>query len=157
MTTGPDERIRIELNDKTVVIGVFCGTLAGALFGSMVTATPMMANLGALFGEGPNVGWGVHLTASGLFGLLYAVVASISAVSRYASNVLTGTLVAAIYGIALWLVGGSLVVPAVFGGSVAYEIDGLSFLGHLIYGGLLGASFATALHSSVPILPTTRD
>jgi hypothetical protein len=153
MTRGSDDRVRIEPNGRTVVIGFFCGTLAGALFGSMLTATPMMTNLGGLFGEGPNVGWAIHLMASGLFGVGYAAVVAVGPFERYSGSVLTGTLLAAVYAIALWLVGGSLVVPAVFGGSVAYEIDGLSFLGHLVYGGLLGASFATALHASVPVLP----
>lgn len=148
----------IEINAETIIVGFFCGTLAGALFGSIMTATPMMANIGALFGEGPNIGWGVHIIASAVFGVLYAAIAALGVFERYASNVLTGTLLAAIYGIALWLVGGSIVIPAVFDGATVFAVDGLSFLGFLIYGGLLGAGFATALHASVPMLPgSTTD
>lgn len=146
----------VELGMENLIIGFFCGTLAGALFGSMMAATPMMANIGALLGEGPNVGWGLHIVASAVFGSVYAVIASIGAFERYASSILTGTLMAAIYGIALWLVGGSLLIPAVFDGAVVFEVDGLSFLGFLIYGGLIGAGFATALHASVPLLPTSK-
>lgn len=142
------------MDRETFFVGFFCGTLAGALFGSMMSATPMMANIGALLGEGVNVGWGLHLVFSAIFGVIYGIIVSINVFSRFGSSVVSGTILAAVYGIALWLIGSTLVMPLVLEGAVVFDIDGMSFLGHLIYGGLLGAGFATALHASAPMFPS---
>lgn len=136
--------------------GVLGGLIAGLVFGVMMHMTivttpagdrvPMMAMIAQTIGS-PSlaVGWIFHLFNSALFGAIFGLLVGLRTMVSTASAVGVG----AAYGIALWIVGGLILMPLMLGMaafaplimSVLHFAAAVSFIGHLVYGVILGALF----------------
>lgn len=106
-----------------------------------------MATIGALYGF-PNAvaGWIAHLVHSAIFGAVYAAVVSHSALAPWGHKELAGLAMGAAYGVSLWLVAASFIMPmwlnAVgFFSAPVPAFNPLLLLGHLIYGLVLGMTY----------------
>ncbi|WP_436344907.1 hypothetical protein [Natronorubrum sp. FCH18a] len=149
-------------------IGIWGGGFTGGLVGGI--AMGLVLHLGAnqielLGGLVPGtgtavaVGWTVHLLLSVVFGLLFAAIASSSTVQQLLVTFTDYVVVGLLFGAVLGLFAGGVLFPVAMQGAgvatlplpflpvpgVAAElISALLFaLGHLVYGLLLGAVFAT--------------
>lgn len=127
-------------------IGGVAGFLAGALFGAMMAHTPMMENVAALIGlADPAAGWIIHLVIAIIFALIYVGIVSFEQVSPYANRPSVGSVVGAVYGIVLWIVGATIIMPLWLTGSLVIDPNWMSFVGHIIYGGVLGVLYPILL------------
>jgi uncharacterized membrane protein YagU involved in acid resistance len=141
---------------RRIIIGVVAGVLGGLLFGimmQMMTAptpdgarVPMMTMVAMVVrSESIAVGWLYHLFNSavigGLFGLLFG-----SRVRSIGSGLGWG----ALWGIVWWVLGGLILMPLLLG-MAAFAPLALapmrmvavgSLAGHLVYGLVLGATYA---------------
>ena len=129
------------------VVGTLVMTAVGVWFAPMM-GIPRMNPAEMLAGQmGGNIGlgWAAHLMVGVILAVGYAIV-SPSLVGPPAVR-------AAIYGIAPWLLAQVAVMPMmgapVFSGSVVLAMG--SFLGHLIYGVVVGAVYGLQT-SSLPLL-----
>ncbi|GAB3189851.1 hypothetical protein [Nesterenkonia suensis] len=115
---------------RRAVHGSFGGLAGGVVFGVMMAMMGMLPMVGALVGvESATVGGLVHLGISLIFGVAFGVVISSA---RPAPLLLLG----AGYGVALWVVGALLIMPAMLGMPVLM-INAMtlqSLFGHLIFG-----------------------
>ncbi|WP_225741208.1 DUF6789 family protein [Halorussus halophilus] len=84
-----------------------------------------------------------------VFGLVYAAVVGVPSLSQYATKETTGAALGAAYGVVLWFVAAGFVMP-IWLDAVGFSnpppvpnLSAMSLVGHLVYGVLLGALFAT--------------
>lgn len=149
------------MRSKTVV-GAIAGLIAGAVFGIMMQVmtaptpdggrVPMMTMVAMVVGsESIVVGWLYHLFNSafigGLFGLLLG-----DRVHGYASGLGLG----AIYGVAWWVLGALVLMPAMLGmGPFApLLVEPMrpvalgSLVGHVVFGLILGGAFVALYHDA---------
>lgn len=128
------------------------GVVAGVAFGLLIQfVVGSMTTVGALFGmPGLVTGWIAHLAFSIGFGLVFAGVVELDPLERYAHRWTTGIGLGIIYGAGLWLVNLAFIWP-VWLNAVGFPPGGtmpVPFLqprplvGHLVYGGILGAGYA---------------
>ena len=134
--------------------GALAGLVAGAAMGLMLTAMmrPVIAvAIPALYGlTGLATGWVAHLVHGAVFGVLFAAVATRPAVASWTETPGRGVAAGAAYGVAVWLVAAALVMP-VWLAAVGFpnapplpNVDPQSLVGHVVYGAVLGAAFASA-------------
>lgn len=131
--------------------GAIGGLVGGVVFGALMqmqmpmimeTAIPAMYGL-----EGLTSGWVLHLFHSVVFGLLYAAVARTDAIAPYAGRVATGAGVGVAYGLVVWVVAASVVMPAWVGAMTPMsppvpDFNPMSAVGHAVFGIVLGALYA---------------
>jgi hypothetical protein len=119
--------------------GIIGGLVGGVAFGvlmQMMDMIPMVAML--VGGEAEVVGWLVHLAIAAFIGATLAVL-----FGRYATGVGVSTAVGVGYGVAWWVLGALILMPARLGMEV-FTLSTMawqSLLGHVIYGLLLGAVY----------------
>jgi len=108
--------------------------------------------VGALYGwENVAVGWMGHLFHSVVFGLIFAGIISIGPLKEYGVKFPTNLGVGAAYGLGLWVFGGVIAVPLwLQSAGVGYapavpDVDPVSLLAHVIYGGVLGVVYPISL------------
>ena len=131
------------------IAGAVAGLAAGVVFGlylqfvvDLLPATGEVAGVEALATD-----WAVHLLHSVVFALVYAGIASWPRVAEYADRAATGAVLGAGYGAAVWLVA---VGVALAFWTVANAVWVLpiptpnldSLAGHVLYGVVLGVTFA---------------
>ncbi|MFC5971984.1 histidine kinase [Halomarina salina] len=127
------------------------GILAGVAMGVvMAFAMPEMLDeaIPALYGqEGALVGVTAHLAHAAVFGLLFAAIVRFGNLSRYTDDVTTSTALGLAYGLVLWILAASVVMPAwldamnVAGAPAIPTFDTMSLLGHAVFGVVLGALY----------------
>lgn len=126
---------------------VFAGLLAGLLYGILLDGMGMMKMIGALIGiSNVAVGWLVHLAVAVGFALVYAAVVAHSALGAWVHRPSTGWAIGALYGVVVWIVAGSFIMPAWLNavGATSTTVptfDGRLLAGHLVYGLTLGAAY----------------
>jgi len=141
--------------------GVVAGAMAGIIFGMiMVEWAPLapgrMMTLGHIVYGSPSVpaGWLFHLVLSGALGALFGWL-----IGGREYGLASGLGWGLVYGFALWIVGGLVVMP-LLGGLPAFatvvrpalrETAVVSLLGHLAYGAILGV--LVGIHSHIPLRP----
>ncbi|MFC8848512.1 MULTISPECIES: hypothetical protein [unclassified Micromonospora] len=125
-----------------LVAGVAGGLVGGVAFGVMMQAFGMLPMVAMLVGsESVAVGWLVHLANSALFGALFAVL-----IGRWAANLPAALGAGLAYGLAWWVLGALLIMPAWLGmNAMIFQLDTgawRSLAGHLVFGLLLGLVYA---------------
>ncbi len=133
------------MNTQNIRNGVIGGLVGGMVFGMMMAMMGMLPMVGKLVGV-PNAlaGWVVHLGISAAIGASFAVIFGRSVIS------IGGGLVrGALYGSVWWVLGPLTLMPLMLGmglganWNLAAATNFLpSLMGHMIFGAVLGASYA---------------
>ena len=121
---------------------VYGSLVGGVVFGIMMGMMGMLPMIGAMVGS-PSavVGFGVHLAISATIGIGFAFLVS---VLNHSGGVTAGLA----YGFAWWILGPLMLMPLFMGmglganwtlSAIAGAIP--SLIGHLVFGGLLGATY----------------
>ncbi|MEO6052277.1 MAG: hypothetical protein ABIP78_13235 [Pyrinomonadaceae bacterium] len=134
-----------------IVMGIIAGLIGGVVFGMMMQmmaapdGKPMMAMVAKVVrSDSFAVGWLYHLFNSavigGIFGWLFG-----NRIQGYG----TGLGIGALYGFIWWILGGLILMPLLLGMSafaplrmeMMRPVAMGSFVGHILYGLILGLSF----------------
>lgn len=133
------------MNSTRIVHGIYGGLAAGLVFGimmAMMGMLPMIAQMAS--SSSPAAGSGIHLIISAIIGAFFAVIVG----DRLRT---LGSLVSAglVYGLVWWVLGPLTLMPLMMGMGVGVNWTGAamsaampSLVGHLVYGGILGAVYA---------------
>ena len=133
------------MNVKDIRLGIYGGLAGGAVFGTMMAMMGMLPMIGKMAGL-PSAGFGflVHMGLSAFIGATYAALfgGSARSVGRGLSHGLS-------YGGAWWLLGPLTLMPLFMGMGLGVNWNAAaagkmlpSLVGHLIYGAILGVSYA---------------
>ena len=125
----------------SVAAGAAAGLVAGIPLGIIMQATDVMPMVADLISDpSTGLGWLVHLFNSALFGAIFGVLFS-RWIARPGAAIGLGLL----YGIAWWVLGALVIMPAWLGMSeMIFQLGAnqwWSLLGHLLYGLLLGTLY----------------
>ena len=133
-------------NKVNVGAGALGGIIGGVPFGmlmGMMGMLPMVAML--VKSESAVVGFVLHMVISTLTGIAFAYIfgAKISSIG-------SGTKSGLIYGVIWWFLGPLIVMPMMLGMGMMLSVEGMlnampSLMGHLIFGGILGAYYGYAV------------
>ncbi len=133
------------MNAKQIIYGLFGGLAGGLVFGAMMGMMGMLPMVGKLVGQ-PSAGIGfiVHLVNSAIIGAGFAFV-----LGRLVTSIGSGLRYGLLYGGAWWLLGPLTLMPLFMGMGLGVNwnltaaVNMLpSMMGHLIYGAILGLSYA---------------
>ncbi len=132
------QAIDIRTSTKSLLSrGVLGGLLGGAMFGALMQMMKMIPAVAMLVKSNSiSVGWTVHLGISIFFGIVFALLISVLPNLKF-----NGALLGAVYGMALWVVGSLVLMPARLHMPL-FDLNAMawkSLMGHMIYGGILGA------------------
>jgi len=129
--------------------GVIGGLGGGVVFGilmSMMMPDIIGGAIPGLYGfSGGVAGWTIHMAHSAVLGVVFA---GLVRVAPQYTNTLGKSLGAGIvYGIVLWAILGAVVMPLWVGAVLPANppvpnINPMSLMGHVVYGGLLGVLYA---------------
>ncbi len=123
-----------------LIAGVGGGLAGGVVFGVLMQAMGMLPMVAMLVGsESAAVGWLVHLAISAFIGGTYALI-----FARWADRLGAGAVLGIGYGLAWWILGPLLIMPAAMGMGV-FMVNAMalqSLLGHLLFGLVLGLGYA---------------
>lgn len=132
---------------RNVGIGALAGLVGGLAFGALMAMMNMLPMVGMLAGsESPLVGFGIHMLISAAIGASYGgLVSLIGLTPAYA--LAPGVGIGLGYGFVWWILGPLLIMPMMMGMGPQFEsaldqMNLMSLIGHLIYGALLGGTFA---------------
>ena len=128
--------------------GVAAGLVGGAVMGVMLTTvmTPVIeVAIPAMYGlSGGAAGWVLHMSHSAVLGVAFVGLANALGVSE---DLPRSAGLGVAYGVALWVILAALVMP-VWLGAVGFagapplpNFNPTSLVGHVVYGGVLGAVF----------------
>lgn len=140
------------------ISGVIGGLAGGVVMGVMLSMmmTPVIASaIPALWGlESIGAGWVIHLINSVIFGVIFAVLVTRTGLRRYESSVGRSTVLGLAYGAVIWIVAAGFVMP-IWLQAVGFPMvpplpnfDPMSLVGHLVFGGILGAVYPYVRRSS---------
>lgn len=129
---------------KSLQHGLYGSLIGGVIFGAMMGMMGMLPMIGAMAGsESAVLGFAVHLVISATIGVGF--VGLVTALGREHS---AGTAAGLAYGFAWWILGPLTLMPLLMGMGfgVNWTISAAaaaapSLVGHLIFGGVLGATF----------------
>ncbi len=133
------------MNTNGMKLGIYGGLAGGAVFGAMMGLMGMLPMIGKMAGH-PSAGFGfiVHMGISAFIGAVFGVLFDGSI-----RNVAGGLSRGLAYGGAWWLLGPLTFMPLFMGMGLGVNWNAAaaaqmlpSFIGHLIYGAILGASYA---------------
>jgi hypothetical protein len=146
-TTDATSLEAVQSLDEAWPAGVVAGVAGAAAMAVLLTAVAPPVIYGAIPGlyglSGPVAGWTVHLTHGGAFGVLFAAL-TLGAVSR------RGVLAIGFgFGVVLWFVGAGAIMPIWLqsvgfpgaGGLSLPNLEPVTLVGHLVWGGVTGALF----------------
>ena len=136
------------MNAKQISYGIYGGLAGGLVFGAMMGMMGMLPMVGKLIGQpSAGVGFIVHLVNSAIIGVGFAFM-----LGRRATSIASGLRYGLLYGGAWWLLGPLTLMPLFLGMGLGVNWNATaavnmlpSLVGHLIYGAILGLSYA-ALH-----------
>lgn len=129
--------------------GAVAGGIAGVLFAVVMGPAEFIPMVGALYGLEESLvgGWIFHLLHSLVFGVvLVALARVVGGLGRLIEDSPLGALLGAGYGIVVWLIFASFVMPAWMGGVTGMsppvpDWNALSFIGHIVYGATLSGLY----------------
>ena len=133
------------MNSKNIKLGVYGGLAGGAVFGAIMGMMGTLPMIGQMAGY-PSAAFGflVHMVISAVIGASFAILFGGSV--RSAAGGLSRGLA---FGGAWWLLGPLTLMPLFMGMGLGVNWNAAaasamipSLVGHLIYGGILGASYA---------------
>ena len=146
------------MNAKNLKWGVYGGVAGGVVFGAVMATTDMLPMIGKMVGY-PTAAAGavVHLVNSAVIGGAFAVV-----LGRFVRSVGSGIGAGILYGATWWVLGPLTLMPLFMGmglgvnWSAAAAVAMLPSLGgHLIYGTILGASYAKSRQRDTSLAAVT--
>lgn len=123
---------------------VYGSLVGGVVFGIMMGMMGMLPMIGAMVGSpSAAVGFGVHLVISAAIGIGFAFLVSLRGQKRTA-----GVTAGLVYGFAWWILGPLTLMPLLMGAGLgtSWTLSAIagavpSLFGHLVFGGLLGATY----------------
>lgn len=147
-TNTVTETTELDSTEK-ITAGVGGGLAGGVVFGAMMTmlmpdiiggAIPGMYGLGASLATG----WAIHLFHSAVLGAVFAGIVATKPAVVASTPRAVGVGVA--YGVVLWVVLATFVMPAWVGVMTPMSppvpsVNPMSLVGHVAYGGVLGAIY----------------
>jgi hypothetical protein len=122
------------------IAGVVGGLVGGVAFGVLMQVMGMISMVAMLVGsDSAGIGWLVHLVISAGIGASFGLLLGAAATTAARAIGL-----GAVYGVVWWVLGGLLIMPAWLGmGVFTFNTAAwMSLIGHLLYGVLLGATYA---------------
>ncbi len=133
------------MNLKQISYGIYGGLAGGLVFGAMMGMMGMLPMVGKLVGQpSAAIGFIVHLVNSAIIGAGFAFV-----LGRLVTSIGSGLSYGLLYGGAWWILGPLTLMPLFLGMGLGVNwnltaaVNMLpSMMGHLIYGAILGMSFA---------------
>lgn len=130
-----------------ITAGIAGGVVMGVIVWVLMPAALTVA-IPALYGlSGGFAGWTIHLFHSAVLGVVFAAILSFEPLRGYADDVMASTALGTAYGVVLWVVTGSLLLPLwlqAVGFPAAPPVPTFavpSLLWHVAYGVVLGAVF----------------
>ncbi|AFZ66244.1 hypothetical protein [Deinococcus peraridilitoris] len=139
------------MNTQNLKAGVVGGLAGGVVFGVMMATMGMLPMIASLVGsESAAVGLLVHLLISAVIGLGFALV-----LGERVRGTGSAAGLGALYGLAWWVLGPLLMMPVMMGmgpqfASALSMPNLMSLLGHLIFGVVLGVTYAAMAGRTVP-------
>lgn len=131
--------------------GILAGLAGGVVMGILLlilSPDALTTAIPALYGQqGAVAGWIVHLFNSVVLGLVFAAVVSLTSLRRYTDSVRGTVGLGAVYGVVLWVITGSIILPfwlQAVGVPAAPPVPTFalpSLVWHLAYGIVLGAVY----------------
>ena len=129
----------------SIKYGVYGGLTGGAVFGVMMAMMGMLPMIGQMVGSSSSVvGFGVHMVNSAIIGAAFALV-----LGGLVAGVGSGVGYGLAYGAIWWLLGPLTLMPLFMGMGfgVNWNLGAAtslmpSLMGHLIYGAILGSTYA---------------
>lgn len=125
---------------SAVPAGIAGGLTGGLVFGMMMQMMGMIPMIAMLVGsESVVIGWIVHLGISAFIGVTFALL-----VGSRATRPGMAAVLGLGYGAVWWVVGALLIMPAKLG-MPTFTLNDMttnSLVGHLIYGAILGLTYA---------------
>ncbi len=133
------------MNSTEIKYGAYGGLAGGVIFGAMMGMMGMLPMIGKMVGHPSAItGFLVHLVISALIGVSFAVV-----FHRFVHAAIAGLGYGLLYGGAWWFLGPLTLMPLFMGVSLGVNWNATaasqmlpSLVGHLIYGTILGLSYA---------------
>lgn len=130
-----------------IVVGIAGGIVFGVLMQMMMPDILEMAIPG-MYALSPSfaLGWLIHLFHSAVFGLIYAGIVQFDALAEYATRVSTGGGLGIAYGVIVWVIAASIVMPLWVGVMLPVnppvpDFNPMSLVGHAVYGVILGTLY----------------
>lgn len=133
---------------QSAVVAAILGSVAFGIVMSLTLGDVMFTAIPAMYGLagvdevlGVFVAWGIHLSHGVALGLAYG--AAVTVKPRYGRDLRAGLLAGSVYGVILWLVLASVVMPLWVGlaSSMSPPVpswEPMSLLGHVFYGLYVG-------------------
>lgn len=139
--TVAQERRFFEDEVRSVVAGALAGTFGGLFFGEALAyhgQLPLVAGL--VGGDSPWVGLAIHMLVATVVGATFGLF-----VARHRLSCGAGLAWGAAYGLMWWLLGWLTLLPLLLGQPLWWSVDAArqafpDLIGHLVYGGVLGAA-----------------
>lgn len=133
------------MNASNLTQGIYGGLAGGAVFGAMMGMMGMLPMIGNMVGHPSAViGFLVHMVISAFIGAGFALL-----FDRRVTGISNGFRYGLLYGGVWWLLGPLTLMPLLLGMGlgVNWNLTAVvnmfpSLMGHLIYGAILGASYA---------------
>lgn len=130
------------MGTQRITASTIAGIVGGLAFGALLHAQGMIGMIAGLVGgEGPALGWTVHLVISAIIGAGFGLTLA-RAVSGWASGLGLGL----VYGAIWWVLGPLLIMP-IWMGMPTFQVNQqslTSLIGHLVYGFVLAAVYVAA-------------
>jgi uncharacterized membrane protein YagU involved in acid resistance len=141
MSSLEQSRTHVTSPGRSMVAGAIAGLGGGLVFGIMMGMIGMLPMVAMLVGsENPVVGFLVHMVISAIIGAIFGLVAF-----RLPENLVTASVVGALYGGVWWVLGALILMPWMLGmAAMILQIGAdqwMSLVGHLLYGIILGILF----------------
>lgn len=153
----------VERSNRIWIAGVGAGLVGGVGMGLIMHfVMGAMPVVGSLYGQ-PTViaGWAAHLVHSVVFALIFVGLVTRTGLSRYARTTTLAAGSAIVYGAVLGIVAGAFVLPiwvnAVSAAGMPVPLLSVpSFIGHLVFGLLLGGVYAVTRGTGTTMATTGR-
>ncbi|MBW3665596.1 MAG: hypothetical protein KY469_21075 [Actinobacteria bacterium] len=130
------------MDTQRISASTIAGIVGGLAFGALLHTQGMIGMIAGLVGgEGPALGWVVHLVISAIIGAGFGLTLA-RAVSGWGSGLGSGV----VYGAIWWVLGPLLIMP-IWMGMPTFQINEqavTSLIGHLLFGFVLGAVYVGA-------------
>ena len=148
------------MNTRGLQWGIYGGIAGGLIFGGMMGTMGMLPMIGEMVGQ-PSAfaGFAVHMVNSVIIGVGFALV-----LGPVVSGIGSGLTAGLAYGAAWWVLGPLTLMPLFMGMGLGVNWNTAaaaamlpSLVGHLMYGGILGLTYASLAQRDAAQGLTTAD